>query len=102
MLTRLIERLELVGTGAAIVAISLFLGLTLLVLGRIVSTDDVQVAYETVADLSRLQEDVQVLAIAAERSDRHEVLRTWQSVERRVSRVGDAGRHIRRRPIQRS
>lgn len=90
MLTRLIERLELVGTGAAIVAISLFLGLTLLVLGRIVSLDDVQVAYETVADLSRLQEDVQVLAIAAERSDRHEVLRTWQSVERRVSRVGDA------------
>ena len=90
MHTRMLERLELAVTGAAIVAMGLFLCLTLTVLGRIVSGDDARTAYATVAELSRLQENVQVLTVAAERSERRELLQAWQLVEQGLPNVGSA------------
>lgn len=89
MQARMIERFELLGTGAAIVALSLFLGLTLLVLGRLASSDAARSAYSGVAELSRLQQEVQGLIISAERYDQHEVLQGWRSVEIGLNKASD-------------
>lgn len=90
MRTQMLERLELAVTCMAVAALCCFLVLTLTVLEKMVFADNAGAAFGTVTELSRLQDNVQVLTLAAERSERHEVLQAWQSVEQGLPIVGGA------------
>lgn len=79
------DRLEVVGTLAAIVCLLIFLGLALLHLGRLGQDDMSDAALRTNTLLGQVQYDVQQLSNLAERQEKFGVARQWEAVERRVA-----------------
>ena len=83
-----VERIELFGTGLAIVALTAFLMVALVHLGRLAEDEDELLAAATIGELGKAQFALQDLALAQQAGDAHRFLQQWAQTRDRLAALG--------------